>query len=89
MYIHLGGDTVVRVSNIIAMFDLDTASVSKITREYLSTIEDRGQVVDVSGEIPKSFVVCEIDNRSVIYLSQISTQTLLKRAEFLDGIANV
>jgi len=80
MYMHLGEDTVVNVKNVITIIDLENATVSKITNDFLRTQEEEGFVVNVSTELPKSAVVCEIDGKSVVYISQISATTLQKRA---------
>ena len=43
---------------------------------------EEGVVLDVSGEIPKSFVVCDHPyHRQIVYLSQLNSTTLQKRAE--------
>ncbi len=81
MYIYLGQDTLVKKNEIIGIFDLDTATVSKRTRDYLTKAEKKGMVVNVSTELPKSFIVCQHKNEKKIYISQISTATLLKRSE--------
>jgi hypothetical protein len=87
MYIHLGGDTVVNMKHIIGIFDMENTSISKITKGFLKTVEEEGFVVNVSEDLPKSYVVCEIDGKSVVYISQISTATLSKRSGFIEGIA--
>ena len=81
MYLHLGKGTVVNTAEIVAIFDLDITSQSYLTRRYLSMAEKSGQVVNASEDIPKSFVVCERDGRRTLYLSQMSSATLYKRAE--------
>ena len=81
MYLHLGKGTVVSKTEIVAIFDLDITSQSHLTRKYLSMAEKSGQVVNVSEDIPKSFVVCEANGKRTLYLSQMSSATLLKRAE--------
>ena len=58
MYIHLGEDTVVKQENIVGIFDLDNTSISKHTRFFLRKAEETGKVVNVSYELPRSFVVC-------------------------------
>ena len=70
MYLHLGQDTVVRTSDIIGIFDMDTSTISKTTREYLTACEKNGRVVNVSMELPKSFVLCwdEIENKPTVYI---------------------
>ena len=81
MYLHLGKGTVVNTAEIVAIFDLDITSQSYLTRRYLSMAEKSGQVVNASEDIPKSFVVCERDGKRTLYLSQMSSATLYKRAE--------
>lgn len=80
MYLHLGKDTVIKEEDIIGIFDLDTATVSRHTRKYLEKAEKNKQTVTVSYELPKSFVVCSKKKETKIYISQISSVTLLKRS---------
>jgi len=80
MYLHLGQDVVVRKKDLLGVFDLDNASHSHITRSFLKAAENEGRVIDISGELPRSFVVVAEKNVN-IYLSQINTATLLKRFE--------
>ncbi len=79
MYLHLGEKTVIRTDIILGIFDMDFTTVSKNTRNFLTQAEKAGKVVNVSYELPKSFIVCIEDNDYVVYISQISSQTLLKR----------
>ncbi len=81
MYLHLGKDTVVNTKNIIAILDLESTSVSRNTRDFLKIVEEEGFVRNVSEEIPKTFVLCEIDGQSVIYITNISSKALSGRTE--------
>ena len=82
MYLHLGQNEIVADRHIIGIFDLDKCSTSKRTRDYLSAAEDEGVVLDVSGDLPKSFVVCDHPyHRQIVYLSQLNPSTLKNRAE--------
>ena len=84
MYLHLGKNVVVAYSEIVAVCDLDNSSHSHITRAYLTAAEKGGQVVNVSDDLPKSFVVCQKpDGNQILYLSQLASSTLLKRANTL------
>ena len=83
MYLHLGQNTVVPEDSVIGIFDLDNSSWSHITRNYLSEAEKRNKLISVTDDIPKSFVICGEKTRnaeSIVYLSQLSSQTLLKRS---------
>ncbi|MDO5000713.1 MAG: DUF370 domain-containing protein [Eubacteriales bacterium] len=80
MYLHLGKGTVIDEREIIGIFDLDITSQSHITRQYLNLSERSGIVMNAAEDIPKSFVVCAGGERKV-YLSQMASSTLLRRAE--------
>ena len=81
MYLHLGQSVVVSEASVIGVFDLDNTTGSHITRKFLSEAEKAGRVVSVSDELPKSFVVCGEGGGYKVYLSQLTSQTLFKRAE--------
>ncbi len=82
MYLHLGQDTVIRKEEILGIFDIDTSTVSKHTREYLSRKEKEGSCITVSYELPGAFVVCtDKKGTEKVYISQLSAATLLKRTE--------
>lgn len=90
MYLHLGMDKVITFDEIIGIFDLDTTTVSKRTRDYLAKAEKAGIVENVCYDIPKSFIVCRDKNgNDKIYISQISSSTLLKRTGYVDSLTNV
>lgn len=79
MYLHLGGDISVNIKNIVAIMDLETTSVSKITKEFLNYVQKNNSVINVNEELPKSYVIT-YDKSTKVYVSPISSQTLLKRA---------
>jgi len=84
IYLHLGQNVVVPESEILGIFDLDNTTGSKITREFLNQAEKTGRIINISEELPKSFVVCEENERIRVYLSQLSPATLLKRSETMN-----
>ncbi|WP_295580158.1 extracellular matrix regulator RemB [uncultured Oscillibacter sp.] len=82
MYLHLGQNEIVPQHRIIGIFDLDKCSTSKRTRDYLSAAEADGVVLDISGDLPKSFVVCDHPyHPQIVYLSQLNPNTLQRRWE--------
>ena len=76
MYLHLGQETVLRTGEILGVFDLDTATLSRHTRDFLARAEREGRVTNVSPELPKSFIVTWGGR---VFVSQISAATLKKR----------
>lgn len=88
MYLHLGQDTVVRISEIVGIFDMENATISKDTRRFLADAQKGGRIFNVSMELPKSFVVCvDSEKNETVYISQISSATLLKRTGFIEDIS--
>lgn len=87
MFIHLGGDVVISLKDIISIMDIESSSTSNNTKEFLKTAEDEGFIRKISKDEPKSFVLAEKDKKTVIYLSPISSVTLYKRAGFIDDIS--
>lgn len=81
MYLHLGGDRLIKTKDIIGIFDMDTSTVQKNTRNYLKKAEKAGEVITVSYDLPKSFVVVnkKKSKEKTIYITQISSTTLNKR----------
>lgn len=79
MWLHLGQSTVVHSDAIIGVYDLDNCTVSRHTRKLLSKAQKENRIVNVSMELPKSFIVCYENDQEIIYISQISSSTLYKR----------
>ncbi|MDE6156043.1 MAG: DUF370 domain-containing protein, partial [Eubacterium sp.] len=71
MYLYLGGDTAIKSDGIIGIFDMDTSTVNKATRDYLSKAERDKRVIYVNYDLPKSFVVCS----DKIYICPLNTST--------------
>ncbi len=80
MFLHIGGDVVIPMKNVIAIMDIDTTTLSKDTREFLKTAEEEGFVESICNDLPKSFIIAESDKKSKVYLSPISSLTLQKRS---------
>lgn len=75
MYLHIGENYVLKTDAVIGIFDMDTATVNKATRDYLNKAEKEKRIVYTSYDLPKSFIVTE----EKIYVSPLNTATILKR----------
>jgi len=89
MFLHIGGDVVIPLKNVIAIMDIDSTTISKDTKEFLKIAEEEGFIESISDDLPKSFIITESEKKSKIYLSPISTVTLQKRSGYVEGISNV
>ena len=77
MFLYLGGDTTVKSNDVIGIFDIEECSVSRMTADYLNACQKKGIVVNVSEEMPKTFVVCA----DKTYITNVSNQTINKRGK--------
>ncbi len=89
MYLHVGQDVLIRMRDIVGIFDLENSTVSKFTKGFLAAAQKNGAVFNVTQELPKSFILCQRDSGPQVYISQISPATLKKRAGFIDHLSNV
>lgn len=77
MYLHIGNNRLIREKDIVGIFDMDSATVSKITRKWLSAAEKRGVLQTAGSELPKSVVlICGGDKNEKLCFSQLATKTL-------------
>ena len=81
MYIHLGRDYVLNDRDIIGIFNLKTTTISPRGREFLNYAQKNGAVVSLSDELPQSYVLADGGVVDTVYLSELSSAVLRRRAE--------
>lgn len=81
MFLHAGNGKNIRQKDIIGIFDADTATVSGITKRFLTAAQKKNAVIAASDEVPKSFILYREKGDHVICFSQLSSVSLLGRAE--------
>lgn len=96
MFLHLGGDVVIPIRDIISIIDISTIGKAKDTKEFLKIAEEEGFIHKISQEEPKSCIItekaepnkkgCKKGARTIIYYSHISSTTLQKRAESFEDM---
>ena len=89
MYLHLGNDIVIKKQGIVGIYDIENTTVSKRTRQFLEASEKSGRLTYTTFELPKSFIVYDTGEGFHVYVSQISTQTLIKRCELIKKISAI
>ena len=84
MYLNIGADVLLK-EDVIGVFDLDTATVSKKTRDTLARAEKNGEVRVSGDDLPRSFVIGQKkgEAKQTVYLSVLSHGTLIRRAKDL------
>lgn len=75
MYLFLGGDVTVRSDDVIGIFDIEECSISRTTADFLNMCQKRSQIVNISEDMPKSFILTS----DKTYISNVSHNTIRKR----------
>ncbi|HEX2953174.1 MAG TPA: extracellular matrix/biofilm biosynthesis regulator RemA family protein [Bacillota bacterium] len=81
MYLHLGGETVVKVSEVVAILNLENLSIASAQTFLKKSIETRDNLNKDQDE-PKSLII----TNDKVYTSPISSFTLMKRAAYLSDV---
>lgn len=79
MYVHIGGDIVVPVRDLVAIIDIASMERSASNQEFLHTASEEGFIEHVGDGPTNSWVI----TLQKVYASPISSLTLRKRAGFL------
>ena len=81
MYLHLGADTAVDMRDVVAVFDMENTTAFARGRRFLAAASKRGEVVDITEDLPKSDIVTDSGGVRRVYISSLSPKTLIKRAK--------
>jgi hypothetical protein len=79
MFIHLGGDKMIRAVDVVAIFDISIEKSSKLSKMFLQHANQDKKIETIGNEEPKSIVLA----KTKIYYSPISSSTLKKRAHLM------
>ena len=86
MFLHIGGNITILEKDIVAMIDKESASSSKITKEFIDNMIDNGLLHGGNVNNIKTYIITCVkkshkkDIRKYgLYTSSISSTTLLKR----------
>ena len=80
MYLHIGNGKSVKKKDVIGIFDLDTATITKTGQDFVNRYERAGKVEYDDDDLPRSFVLVEEENEYKIKLSRISSKGLKARS---------
>ena len=81
MYFHIGNGATVKKSDVIGVFDLDTSTVSAITRKFINEKEKKGKLSYSDSDLPRTFILLDENGEYKVKLSRISAQGIKARAE--------
>ena len=80
MYLHVGNGKSVKKKDIIGIFDLDNATISKVTKDFVNRKSKEGKLEYDYSDLPRTFVLVDGEPDKIV-LSRISPQGLKIRIE--------
>ena len=81
MYLHIGNGKSVKKRDIIGIFDLDTATVSGITKKFINGMQKKGRLEYYDTDLPRAFILIKDKDGAGVRLSRISSVGLKMRLE--------
>lgn len=82
MFLHIGNGYLIPTKDVVMISDYQTTISSKDTQNFMKVANEEGFIEDHSKGVPKSFIV----TNETIYLSLISSTTLVKRMNLIPAI---
>ena len=77
MYLHLGSDILIRKDKVVAIIDLEIATLGKVNENYLDKLKKNKKINYVSTPGKEKTLIITSNG---YYLSPISSTTLFKRS---------
>ncbi len=81
MYLHIGNGKNIKTEDIIGIFDLDTATVSRQSKKFISENRRIKSVEYSDSDLPRAFILTEKSGEERIILSRISSVGLAQRKD--------
>lgn len=83
MYLHAGGNTLIRKKEIIGIFDIDNMNTEETMKDFLRRAEKNGRTVLAGEGLPKSFILVLGEDGERVVFSPISAQILKNRTDMV------
>ena len=79
MYLHIGKDCVINNKDIIGIFNIDYIKNTKEYKGLYKKLEENNNIIDISENQNKSFILIKNNTKIKGYITNISTNTNGKR----------
>ena len=81
VYLEIGNLRSIPISGILGIFDMDSATVSAVTRDMLKEKQKTGEITTASTSLPKSFILYDDGELEQIFFSPFSSVILRQRLQ--------
>ena len=81
MYLHAGGNVLVRKKDIIGIFDIDNMNTEETMKNFLRKAEKKGETCIAGDGLPKSFILVKGKKGEKVIFSTLDSQFIVKSGE--------
>ena len=81
VYLEIGNLRSIPISGIIGVFDMDSATLSATTKDFLKEKQKQGGITTASTSLPKSFILYDDGILEQVYFSPFSSAVLRQRMQ--------
>ena len=78
MYLHIGKDLIIKNHDIIGIFNIDYIKNTKEYKSMYKDLEEKGDILNISDELNKSFILLENEKKIKGYITKIGENTIAK-----------
>ncbi len=79
MYLHIGKDIIIHNEDIIGIFNIEYIKNTKEYKNCIMQLQEINHIKDISENQKKTFILIEKNNQIEGYITNISTNTIVKR----------
>ena len=79
MFLNINKDVIIRTKDIVGVFNLNYIKNTKEYRNFLSNMIEKKQISKDENKQEKTFILIKNENETKGYITNISTNTILKR----------
>ena len=79
MFLHIGKDVIIKNKDIIGIFNLEYIKNTEEYKAMYNDLKEKNDILNVSDESEKSFILTENDKKIKGYITKIVTSTITKR----------
>jgi regulator of extracellular matrix RemA (YlzA/DUF370 family) len=79
-FLNIGLEKILFEDHIIGIFDLDSITVKKDSRDFINKAQKKGQIEDLTTDLPVTAIVCDgVDSKQNLILTSFSLSALSGR----------
>lgn len=81
MYLHIGNNNIVKETDLIAIYNIDSIKETEEYKRIVNDLTSSHSLIKEEGVEEKSLIIAKTEDKIIGYISNISSTTIAKRTE--------